>query len=159
MLNPGETKYIHLQGKTPSCVKNSEVVINANKHLSKCCPSTMIVSLHRGRTNIAVTNLSNKPVHFSKGRPIAFLNLGQLVTFTQELPVDDIVMAMKSDTKNSPPVNSQTESQCTTNTRTENLRKYPHLDPHDPLATMTEEEIIREQIDLSDSILTNEERK
>ena len=89
VLNPGETKYITLQGKTPSCVKNSEVIINANKHLSKCCPSTKIVSLHRGRTKIAVTNTSDKPVHFSKGRPIAFLNLGQLVTFTQELPVDD----------------------------------------------------------------------
>ena len=70
-----------------------------------------------------------------------------------------IVMAMKSDTKHSPTVNSQTESQRTTSTRTENLQKYPHLDPHDPLANMTEEEIIREQIDLTDSILTNEERK
>ena len=134
VLKPGETKYITLQGKTPLCVKNSEVIINANKHLSsKCCPSTMIVSLHRGRTKIAVTNTSDKPVHFSKGRPIAFLNLGQHVTFTQELPVDDIVMAKKSDTKHSPTVNSQTERQRTTSTRTACTQPHLHIYVYFPL--------------------------
>ena len=59
VLNPGETKYINLQSKIPSCVKNSDVLISANKHLSKCCPSTMIVSLHKGRTRITVTNTSD----------------------------------------------------------------------------------------------------
>ena len=156
VVNPGQTKYVNLQSKTPSCVKNADVLLSANKHLSKCCPSTMIVSLHKGRAQIVVTNTGDKPVHFTKGRPIAFLNLAQLVTVTQSLPVDEIMMTTQSDSSQ----NTQGERKHKTlSTNLKNLRKYPHLDPHDPLANMTEEQIIKEQIDLTNCVLTNNEKQ
>ena len=38
-------------------------------------------------------------------------------------------------------------------------RKYPHLDPSDPIVDMTEDEIIHKHIDLNDSILSQSERQ
>ena len=43
--------------------------------------------------------------------------------------------------------------------RHDNLRKYPHLNPTDPIVDMTEEEIIAKQIDMNGSILTPSERR
>ncbi|XP_072170183.1 uncharacterized protein [Diadema setosum] len=43
-------------------------------------------------------------------------------------------------------------------TRQANLDKYPHLDPSDPIANMTEDQIIRAHIDLKDSVLSPSEK-
>ena len=149
VLQPGETKQITLQGKTPSYVRNSNVVLNANRHLSKYCPDAMLVSIHKGRTQIVVTNTGDKPAYLIKGRPIASLDLGNLVTTTQSLPVDNILMSVKDDVK---------KQSKASDTRTRNLARYPHLQPNDPLTNMREEEVIKQQIDLTNSILTVDEQ-
>ena len=151
VINPGESKHVTLQGKTPPYVRNSDVVITANKYLARHCPSTMIVNFSKGRTQIIVSNATDKPVHFAKGRPIAFLDVGNLITVTQDLPTEQMFVTIK-DTGNQ----NNTDAN---RIRTDNLQKYPHLDPDDPLATMSEDEIIRRQIDLAQSILSPNERK
>ena len=144
MINPGQSKHVTLQGKTPPYVRNSDVVITANKYLARHCPSTMIVNFSKGRTQIIVSNATDKPVHFAKGRPIAFLDVGNLITVTQDLPTEQMFVTIK-DTGNQ----NNTDAN---RIRTDNLRKRPHLDPDDPLATMSEDEILRRQIDLEQSI-------
>jgi uncharacterized short protein YbdD (DUF466 family) len=150
VIQPGETKQVTLQGKTPPYVRNTNVVINANRHLSKYSPDAMLVTIHKGRTQIVVTNTGDKPVYLTKGRPIASLDLGNLVTTTQSLPVNNILMLVRDDVKKGSSKPLQTKAR--------NLVQHPHLQPNDPLTNMTEEEVIKQQIDLSNSILTVEEQ-
>ena len=144
-INPGQTKHVTLQGKTPAYIRNSEVTITANNFLRRYCPSTMIVTLTKGRTQILVTNSTDKPIHLSQGRPIATLDLGNLISTTQSLPIDDMFVTLR-------------DKQTPNNVKSQNLKKYPHLDPEDPISEMTEEEIIRKQINLSDSVLSRNEQ-
>ena len=87
-IDPGDAKLITIQGRTPPHLRNSDVVLTANKYLAQHCPTTMIVTLHKGRTQLLVTNSSDKALTFSKGRPIAFLDTTKLVNVTEELPMD-----------------------------------------------------------------------
>ena len=158
IIEPGDSKLITIQGRTPPHLRNSDVVLTANKYLAQHCPSTMIVTLHKGRTQLLVTNSSDKPLTFSKGRPIAFMDTTKLVNVTEELPMDCVNMTLKF---NDNLCTSQTgqDNDHRNSIRHDNLTKYPHLDPCDAIVDMTEDEIIHKQIDLNDSILSQSERQ
>ena len=156
-IQPGDSRLVTVQGRTPPHLRNSDVVLTANNYLARHCPTTMIVTLHKGRTQLLVTNSSDKPLTFSKGRPIAFLDTTKLVNVTQELPMDSINMTLNfTDNLHHTEQNSPHTDNAI---RHENLRKYPHLDPDDPIVDMTEEQIIRDYIDLKGSVLSPAERE
>ena len=77
---------------------------------------------------------------------------------TEELPMDCVNMTLKF---NDNLCTSQTgqDNDHRNSIRHDNLTKYPHLDPSDPIVDMTEDEIIHKQIDLNDSILSQSERQ
>ena len=157
-VEPGNSTLMTIQGRTPPHLRNSDVVLTSNKYLAQHCPSTMVVTLHKGRTQLLVTNSTDKPLTFSKGRPIAFLDTTKLVNVTQDLPMDCINMTV---TFNDNMCSTQTgqNNTHTNSIRQENLTKYPHLDPTDPIVDMTEDEIIRTHINLTDSILSPTEKR
>ena len=156
-IQPGDSRLVTVQGRIPPHLRNSDVVLTANNYLARHCPTTMIVTLHKGRTQLLVTNSSDKPLTFSKGRPIAFLDTTKLVNVTQELPMDSINMTLNfTDNLHHTEQNSLHTDNAI---RHENLRKYPHLDPDDPIVDMTEEQIIRDYIDLKGSVLSPAERE
>ena len=124
MIAPGDSKFLTLQGRTPAHLRNSDVVLTANKYLAQYCPTTMIVSLRRGRAQVLVTNSTYKPITFSKGRPIAFLDTTKLVNVTQEIPKGYINMVLK-DADNLCTSQTKETNVLKSSIRCENLKKTP----------------------------------
>ncbi len=145
-VRPGESKEIKVYCKAPAFLKNADVIINASDKIVQSCPSTMLVKLKKGTTHILIRNNSSRPIHLSQYEGIAFIDLKEFVNLTQEMPENIIASALaQADT-------SRTLKQ-------KNHAKYPHLDESDPLLEKTESEIIRSEIDLSESILTADEKE
>ena len=157
-INPKDSTLMTLQGQAPPQLRNADVILTAHDYLSRHCPSTMVVTLIKGRTQILVTNTSDRPLQFAKGRPIAYLDMTCPITVTEPLPTDKVnVTLIDQHTDNIYSTQLSTPSPDGNHgyqTRQDNLKMYPHLDPSDPIASMTEEQIIKEHIDLHDSILS-----
>lgn len=151
LLYPGQTKSILLQGRVPSFLRNSEVVIESNHYLSQMCPSQILVNLRKGRTHVQVTNRGPHRKFIREDKPVACLNLGDVAKITQHMTSD----MLRTNSGDSLHANLDNSYQ---NLRDYNLERYPHLDPDDPLAGMTEQEVFRRDIDLSDSILQSNEK-
>lgn len=159
VVKPGETKYVVLQGKVPAFLRNGEVVIQANKHLSKLCPTNMLVKLRKGRAYIPVTNATSKTVSLTKDKPAASLNLSQLITVAQPLSTDDLPSFHSHTQTTSHAEGNEFNALQMTEIMRRNLEQYPHMDYTDPLASMTESEVIRKMVKLDDSILTADEKE
>ena len=145
VIQPGQTKYVTLRGKVPGAIKNAELVLIANRHLAKMCPSQMLSKLHRGHTTIVVTNPSPKTLYLAKDRPVAYSDLGNLFTVMYPLSPTEMTDIL-ADT--STHVHSM---------RDVNAKCYPHLNDDDPLLSMTERDIINRDIDLRESVLNDKE--
>ena len=154
VIRPGETKYVVLKGNVPSIVKNAEVVIHANSHLSKLCPTDMLIRLRKGRTSVPVTNTTDRNISLDKDRNIASFSLNSFVSVVDPLSSDDIANLCKDLGANHLySSNAETRSDI----ERDNLKKYPHLSPDDPLVSMTESEVFRKQVSFEDSILDKHE--
>ena len=158
ILYPGQSKYVNLQGRIPAFARNSEIVVHPTQRVSHTCPSAMLVKLRKGRTRILLRNNATKPFVVSPSKSLAYLNLANIVTVTQELPQELFDVCSYTNEVNpsqSDNVNIRSERE---NVRESNLKRYPHLNENDPIASMTESEIIRKFVDLDKSILTPSER-
>lgn len=90
-------------------------------------------------------------------KSLAYLDFN-ILTVTQELPqelFDVCNHTNKVNPSQSDNVNIRSERE---NVREFNLKRYPHLNEYDPIASMTESEIIRKFVDLDKKILTPQER-
>lgn len=117
------------------------------------CPSEMLVNLKKSRTYIQVTNKSERSKHFVQNRPVAYFDVNDVAHATQGVCKELFNHLHNSECSN---VSSKVSSQQTLRRR--NQEKYPHLDPHDPLLDMTEEEVFCNHVNLSDSVLNSRER-
>ncbi|KAJ8027317.1 hypothetical protein HOLleu_32431 [Holothuria leucospilota] len=118
----------------------------------------MLVQLRKGRTRILLRSNGIKPFVVSPSKSLAYLDLANIVTVTQELLQElfDVCNHTNEDNPSqSDNVNIRSERE---NVREFNLKRYPHLNENDPIASMTESEIIRKFVDLDKSILTPPER-
>lgn len=158
IIKPGETKYLTLKGKVPPMIRNAEVIIRSGKHLARVCPTEFMVRLHRGRIDIPVTNPTQKNIQFDRDRYAASVNLSDLVNVAQPLPAKEITNILHHAEKVNVAINSEYNEDLLSDVLQANLKKYPHLNANDPIASMTESEIFHKHINLSDSVLNSSEK-
>lgn len=145
-LRPGQSRTIIVKGKMPKVLKHSEVILQSGSHLSKFCPSQMLVKLRKGAAPITVTNTTSNSVTFKDRMPLAFTHLSDHVHVTQPVPS----ALMRSDVL---------RDQCVSDLHYDNLVKYQHLNLHDPIAQKSPAQIIQEHISLEGSVLSDSEKQ
>ena len=150
-VNPGDTKILTMRGNLPHILKSAEVYFQPNRFLSQYVPALMLVQFHKGITRIAVHNSSNKVLKIRRDKPIGtFLlqNFGsvpsnELLRYSEDLEKpQDLVLPVSA-------VRNATEEPNRKTLMAEKLKKFPFLDKDDARLTMTDEEILRKDIDLS----------
>ena len=168
VIYPGQCKYINVQSRVPSYVRNTEVILQPAAFIAHMCPTVMMVKLHKGRTRFMLTNNGTRPFVLSSKQSVASFNLSDIALVTHELHEDlyhewlkerqfsrQSLGHVNTATSQSSGANS-TEYSQREHIRRYNLHRYPHLKEDDPLA---ESEIIRQQVSLNESALNSKERE
>ena len=166
---PGQTKYVNIQSRVPSYARNSEVVLNPATFIAHMCPDSMIVKLRKGRTRMLLSNRSTRPFIVLPKHNLASFDLSELATILHEIPADSFdewQYERQNDLPTSDFINTVQSSQSDNSKcldresiRSLNLKRYPHLTRDDPVASMTESEIIRKHVSLEESVLSPQERE
>ncbi len=174
-LHPGQSKYVNVKVKVPAFASNSEVVVCPTRMVSHMCPTAMLVRLRRGRTRILLKNRTDRMLEITPSRAVAYTELDDIVSVIQEIPEYEIQCAPErygqrqnfEKTQQSTKSYGQ-ESLYAYNSNVQidreqirrvNLECFPHLDATDPIAAMTDEEIIRKHINLKESNLHSSEQE
>jgi hypothetical protein len=153
-IKPNETKYVGIRGKVPNLLRNSEVVLESGHHLAKICPDRMCLKLHKGKVTIRVKNNTPDTIRLQKHRPIASLDTAHLVMVGEDLKQAHL---MTQQTAGVSPIGN--DSCVTSAVQRENLKRYRHLTPGDAISKLTEDDVIRQSIDLSDSDISDSEKQ
>ena len=155
----GQDRTVLVKCQVPSVWKQAEVVCVAAKGVKALLPSRALVSLQNGVCELPLHNDSDHRVTLKKGTVLAYIDVQQsLATSTPVCAVSvesdkTTLMTYTAD------VSQEKDTPCET-VREEKLRLYPFLDEDDPRLDRTDEEILREQVNLdsSECILDNREK-
>ena len=150
IIKPGDTRILSMRGKLPDVLKSSEVYFQASKFLSQFVPSLMLVKMTKGVTRIAVHNSTTKTVKIRCDKPIGtFLlkNFGsvptdQVLQFKECNGPDSEVYAVSA-------VQNGTDKLDRKSIYLDKINRFPFLDKDDARLTMTDEEVLRKDIDLT----------
>lgn len=169
VIFPGQTKYVNIQSRVPSYARNAEVILNPATFIAHMCPASMIVKLRKGRTRILLSNKSTRPFIVLPKHNLASFDLSELATVLHEIPscaFDEWQHERQDSLPNNGHVNTAQISQSDASElldreyiRSQNLQRHPHLNSDDPLASLTESEIIRKYVSLEQSVLSPQERE
>ena len=169
ILNPGMEKKVLIVGRyIPAYLKNSiSIVVSAEKY-TDYAPLRMLTQFRNRVTYILMRNNSDKPVKFLRSNAIAYLDTQyatccfDTVDLIEQNPYGEHIFFL---TKDRIPVDNDIQSDTgrgkhkPSSLFERNKRKYPFLLDDDPLLRKTDEQILQEQIDLSESDLTHRQRK
>ena len=144
VIRPGQARIIHVKGRLPKHMKNSAVLVQSTPFLARFCPTSMLLKFQHSIAPLRICNNTSKPLFFKHGTPIAVTNLENFVHVTESIPLECI--------KPSQPVHSVSSTQAS------NLKRYPHLTPDDPESKFTTLELLKQGINLKDSILTTDQK-
>ena len=171
-IQPGQHKIITLMGCLPKFIRNNEVLIVPSNKLKKYTACNIFTRLEKGKAKIIVFNDSKKPVHVKANKPIAKIDLSNLTAIPT--PVRQVVRedketvlyveAVDNDNSQLGKVNRHCNIDRLTahnqqDIYTLNRELYPHLDPTDHRLNKTREELITEQVKLSESNNLTESQK
>lgn len=143
VVRPGQARIIHVKGRLPKHMKNSAVLVQSTPFLAKFCPTSMLLKFQHSMAPLRVCNNTAKPLFFKPGVPIAVTNLENFVHITQSVPLESI---------------KPSQSPIVSETQAANLKRYPHLTPDDPESKLTTLELLKQGINLKDSILTTDQK-
>jgi hypothetical protein len=144
-LRPGESKVVSLCGRLPKNCSSGEVILNCSKFGQKISSSCLLVQVKKGVCLVPVFNDSDKIVRLNRGTVLAYADLEASHSGRYSV---DLGCYTGSD-----------EDKFRSKLLRRNLRKYPFLDRSDPKASMSEQEILRSEVDLdSDCTLSSEQK-
>ena len=167
LLNPGVERKVLLVGRNiPSCLKNCTAIVVSAQRYTAYAPLRMLLQFHNRVTYLLVKNTSKTPVRFTRSQPIAYMDTQytsccfdpiDLVETTKR--GDHLFFLTKDRVHQDMGRTDKRDSHRSSTLFERNKRKYPFLLDDNPLLRKTDEQIIEEQVDLSDSDLTHRQRK
>ncbi|KAJ8038848.1 hypothetical protein HOLleu_16398 [Holothuria leucospilota] len=98
-------------------------------------------------------------IHVAPDKPLASLHLSQLVDVVQTLPSQYVTELSGDDALHKVSVVSSESQPVESTIVKDRVKKYPHLDPNDPILKLSENEIIHKYVNLSQSLLTSDEKE
>lgn len=149
VIRPKQTTHIVLRGNFPKPIHNSEIVVNVKGKLRHLTASNLLVRAKRGSIVVRVVNRTHHTVKLENFRPLAVANTSDLVA---------IATPLQTSAEYSMHFNSTEFPDGLTEMEEYNLRKYPHLKEGDPITRLNENQAMRKQVNLKDSILTYHEQ-
>ena len=158
ILKPGATKILSMKTKMPDILKSAEVYFQAGKFLSKFVPSLMLVKMNKGITRIAVHNSSNKTIKIRCDKPIGtFLlkNFGS-VPSNQTMTFSEMTDESSNLSYSMSNVGSKIDKPDRRQIYLDKKQRYPFLDKDDARLTMTDEEVLRKDIDLTQHCMSTD---
>lgn len=132
IVKAGQSTEVLVKGKVPSMLKNAEVLLQPVTSVNRYVPSNMLVKLRKRTCQIKFTNLGKKPINLYPNKPVAFTDLGDFVHTVRPVPDEYLPSQLRYED----------------DIQIENLQKYQHLTPSDPLSRKTPADILKESIDL-----------
>ena len=151
IVKPGCTKLLSIKGNMPDALKSAEVYYRPSKFMSQLVPSLMLVKMNKHVTRIAIHNSGSKMIKIDKNKPIGTFLLKDFgtvpsntaMTFTEVTQSETPQVCAVSD------VHDATDTPDRHKLFQQKKRKYPFLENDDERLKMTDEEILRKDIDLS----------
>ena len=143
-VKPGETVVIKLSARLPRFLRNADILFKPSRHLKVLQP-TITAQLTRCRNysfSICFVNQTNTAHTIKAGKVLGIVDM-TYIPFTLEGMSQEGLYKIYSSTDK---------------IIRDNLAKYPFLDKTDPNVDKTEEQILNEKIDLSQSDCTDQEK-
>ena len=159
VLKPGVQTSVDLFTQLPKTLVSSSLIINFNKFISKFTVPSAFVKFRRGKCGIIMVNTGNRPVKILQSKPVGHIDI--VASFSPVMPASISTWNNKSSSQ---PLKSETKSEghgshtCTTQLQSEKIDRqqlrqekmelYQHLDPDDPKLTLTDREILCNELDM-----------
>ena len=156
IIKPGTTRLLSIKGHMPEALRSAEVYFRPSKFLSQLVPSLMLVKMNKHVTRIAIHNSGSKMIKINKEKPIGTFLLKEFgtipsntaMTFSEMTQSETQQVYAVSDVHTAPDTPDRHELYK------QKRRKYPFLEHDDKRLKMTDEEILRKDIDLSDHCMS-----
>ena len=166
-LLPNQSKLVSITGKLPHFLRNNQAMLRLTKFGSQFTATNSLVKFHSGKASIVLYNPFNRAINLHKNKPIASIRFQDLAnTFhpfncNSHLQPDQahcfrtskVAKSPKSVKVSTPPVQDQS-AMSTEQLKASKLAKYPHLESSDPRLTMTDVEILNQDVKLDDCVLS-----
>jgi hypothetical protein len=145
ILKPGASKFVTVTGKLAKNCCSGELVLNSSKIGQKLTSSSLLTHVKHGSCLIPIFNDSDKIIRLNRGTVLAYADLE--ASHYGRYAID---YGCHADSD---------EDKFRAKLLKKNLRKYPFLDRSDPKASMSEQEILRSEVDLdTDCSLSGEQK-
>lgn len=155
VVKPGHVQTVHVKGKLPKHMKNAAVLLRPISSLAKFCPSMILSKFKHGIAPMRIYNQSKKPLHLRQDKPIACTDLDDFIHVTQALPSEFLTSQFSKPIPSSQPTCKPPVSDI----QAQNLKVYPHLTPDDPDSHLSTGDIIRRDIRLDRSVLSQSQKQ
>ena len=154
-LKPGVKTTIELFTHLPKMLINSPLVVNFNDFVSNLTLPSVFLNFKRGRTQIIAVNTSNRPVKILKSKSVGHIDIPASFSLmipasvaTLEKQADNIYTDLRTD-KTCDNITYRVEQQQSVDRvklKEEKMKLYKHLDHDDPKLSMTDREILDNEV-------------
>jgi hypothetical protein len=148
VIRPGSRRTVTLISDLPKNANSGEVVLNCSEEALHLTSSCLLATVEHGVCSIPFFNDTDTPYRLQKGSIMAYVDVN--ATQSRKLPceVEESHSVLHID------YNPQLAKVAR-----RNLSQYPFLEDGDPKVSMTEEEILRNEVDLGSACILDEGQK